>query len=256
MRGYLVARKTIQRPFYENLNPFPRFIDQYIYETGNPTLRPQFTRNYEANISFEDRPILAFGQNYVKDIFTSVVYQDKQNPLISYRTYDNLGKNKETYFRILGAIPPGKKYFFVIGTQYSFNQYEGQLDSKPYTFERGSWRFFTYQQLKIDDRSTLSLNGFMMVNGQQQFYELGNFGQLGMSINRQFIKKKLMVSAQLNDIFFTNNYTFSLNQGNINAIGNRKTDSRRFGINLRYNFGQKKKNEGFDMFNVEGADGK
>jgi iron complex outermembrane recepter protein len=256
LRGFLVARRTIQRPVYENLNPFPRFIDQYIYESGNPSLKPQFTNNYEANISFEDRPIFAFGRNYVNDIFTSVVYQDPKNPLISYRTYDNLGKNQETYFRILGAIPPGKKYFFVAGAQYSLNQYEGLLDNKPFTFERGSWRFFTYHQLKIDDRSTVSLNGFMLVNGQQQFYELGNFGQVGISFNRQFIHKKLMLSAQFNDLFFTNNYGFTLNQGNINAIGNRQSDTRRFGINLRYNFGQKKRNEGFDMFNAEGANEK
>ena len=192
----------------------------------------------------------------MKDIFTSVVYQDKSNPLVSFRTYDNLGTNQETYFRILGAIPPGGKYFFVAGTQYSFNQYSGILDNKPFTFERGSWRFFTYHQLKIDDRSTLSLNGFMLVNGQQQFYELGNFGQVGISINRQYFKKKLMASAQFNDLFFTNNYSFTLNQGNINALGNRKSDTRRFGINFRYSFGQKKRNETFDMFNVEGIEGK
>jgi iron complex outermembrane receptor protein len=256
LRGFLVARRTITRPVYENLNPFPRFVDQYIYESGNPALKPQFTTNYEANISFEDRPIFAFGRNYVKDIFTSVVYQDKSNPLVSYRTYDNLGKNQETYFRILGAIPPGGKYFFVAGTQYSFNQYSGILDNKPFTFERGSWRFFSYHQLKIDDRSTLSLNGFMLVNGQQQFYELGNFGQLGVSINRQYFKKKVMISAQFNDLFFTNNYTFTLNQGNINALGNRKSDTRRFGINFRYSFGQKKRNEGFDLFNTEGLEEK
>lgn len=256
MRGYLVARRTISRPVYEYLNPFPRFVDQYIYEAGNPSLKPQFTNNYEVNISFEERPIFAIGRNYVKDIFTAVVYQDKTNPLVSYRTYDNLGKNTETYFRMVGALPPGGKYFFVAGAMYMFNDYEGFLDNKPFTFQKGTWSFFTYHQLKLDSRSSIYLNGFIRTNGQMQFYELSNFGNLNLSINRQFLNKKLMVSAQMNDMFYTNPYSFTLNQGNINATGQRRTDSRRFGINIRYNFGQKKKNESFDMFNTEGMEPK
>jgi hypothetical protein len=100
------------------------------------------------------------------------------------------------------------------------------------------------------------VNGFYRTNGQQQFYELSNFGNLDLSINRQFFNKKLVVTAQMRDLFFSNNYSFTLDQGNINAKGFRRNDSRRFGINIRYNFGQKKKNEGFDMFNLEGMDSK
>ncbi len=69
LRGYLVYRRTITRPVYEQLNPFPKYIDQYLSEMGNPSLRPQFTQNYEANISVDERPILAVGVNDTKDIF-------------------------------------------------------------------------------------------------------------------------------------------------------------------------------------------
>ena len=65
LRGYLVYRKTISRPSYEFLNPFPRYIDPFLYESGNPSLRPQFTSNYEANISVDDKPIFAFGGRLV-----------------------------------------------------------------------------------------------------------------------------------------------------------------------------------------------
>jgi iron complex outermembrane receptor protein len=74
LRAYLIYRRTISRPAYEYLNPYPRIVDQYLYESGNPSLRPQFTRNYEANISFEERPIFAIGVNETNDIFTQVVY--------------------------------------------------------------------------------------------------------------------------------------------------------------------------------------
>ena len=50
LRAYLVFRRTISRPAYEYLNPFPRYVDPYLFETGNPSLRPQFTYNYEVNL--------------------------------------------------------------------------------------------------------------------------------------------------------------------------------------------------------------
>jgi hypothetical protein len=243
LRAFLVYRRTISRPAYENLNPSPRYIDPYLFESGNPSLRPQFTQNYEANISVDERPIIAFGVNDTRDIFNQVVYQADSNRSQAYRTYVNLGKNKETYFRALGALPPGGKYFFVAGVQYNHNFYQGSYENKPLQFKRGSWRIFTYHSLRLSSNTNLSLNGFVFIKGQIQFYELSTFGQLNMNMSQQFIKKKLTISAGVQDIFYTNNNEFVLTQGSINASGMRKNDSKRFGLNLRYNFGIRKKEE-------------
>ena len=243
LRAYLVYRRTINRPVYEQLNPFPRYIDQYLSETGNPALRPQFTTNYEANISVDERPILAVGVNDTKDIFTNVIYQSDTSQRQAYRTYDNLGKNKEWYLRGLGAIPPGKKYFIVIGGQYNHNFYQGLYENKPLSFKKGTWTFFTYQTLKLDKRSQLTLNGFIRLKGQQQFYELTSFGALNTSVNRKFLKDKLIVTLNMSDIFATNKNNFTIQQGSVSASGYRQADTRRFGINIRYNFGIRKKED-------------
>lgn len=252
MRAFLVYRKTISRPSYDYLNPFAKYIDPFLYEVGNPNLRPQFTTNYEANISVDDKPIFAYGINETKDIFTNVVYQSPTNNQVSYRTYDNLGKSRETYFRILGVIPPGKKFFAVLGTQYNRNDYNGFYEGKPIAFNKGTWTFFTFQSLKLDGLSTITLNGFWRLSGQQQFYELSDFGALNTSINRQFLKKKLVVTASYNDFLFTNKNNFTLRQGSQNAVGYRENDTRRWALSLRYNFGFKPKENKMDMLDVGG----
>ncbi len=254
VRAFLVYRKTISRPSYDYLNPFAKYIDPFLYEVGNPNLKPQFTSNYEANISVDDKPLFAYGINETKDIFTNVVYQSPTNKQISYRTYDNLGKSRETYFRLVGVIPPGKKFFAVIGTQYNRNEYLGYYEGKPITFNKGTWTIFTFQSFKIDGLSTITLNGFWRISGQQQFYELSDFGSLNTSLNRQFFKKKLIVTASYNDFLFTNNNHFVLRQGTQNAIGYRESDSRRWGLSLRYNFGFKPKENKMDM--LEGGENK
>jgi hypothetical protein len=83
----------------------------------------------------------------------------------------------------------------------------------------------------------------MFLKGQIQFYELSTFGQLNMHLSQQFLNKKLTVSLSAQDIFYTNRNEFVLTQGTINATGERVSDSKRFGLNLRYNFGIRKKEE-------------
>jgi hypothetical protein len=199
----------------------------------------------------DERPIIAAGINKTKDIFTTVVYQSDTSAVKTFRTTDNLGSNKEWYARALGAIPPGKKYFFVVGTQYNHNFYQGLYGGKPFSYKRGTWTFFTYHSLKLGKLSQFSMHGFMRLKGQQQFYELGSFGSLYASINRQFLKQKLIVTVSMADIFGTNKNDFTINQDVVNATGTRSADTRRFGINLRYNFGIRKKEENNNYLNID-----
>jgi hypothetical protein len=182
-----------------------------------------------------------------------VVYQADTSKAVTYRTYDNLGTNREFYFRALGAIPPGKRYFFVFGVQYNHNRYDGLYESKPLTFNRGSWTVFTYHSLRINKVTQINLNGYARFKGQLQFYELSSFGALNLSFNRQFLQKKLNLGISVSDLFFTNNNQFTLNQGSINALGFRQGDTRRLGISLRYNFGLRKKEEN-NFMNIESPD--
>lgn len=250
LRAFLVYRRSITRPTYEQLNPFPKYVDQFLSEVGNPTLKPQFTTNYEANISVNEWPVLAIGYNDTRDLFTNVYYQSESNQALAFRTFDNIGQNKEIYFRAIGAIPPGKRYFFVLGGQYNHNIYDGMYEGVPTLFRGNSFLMFTYQQLKLDKKSQLSLNGFWRFKGVLQFTELGSFGQINLNLNRRFFNDKLTVTVSVNDLFYTNNFDFAIRQASVSAEGYRASDSRRFGINLRYNFGFTKKEEDKNMFNM------
>ena len=240
--GNAIYRRSIKRPYYEILNPYPKYVDQYLFDVGNPSLRPQFTTNYELNVTFDDFPVLAFGINQTKDVFSNVTYQDDITK-ITYRTYDNLGKSKEFYSRVLAGIPPGGKYFFYVGAQYNYNEYEGFYENKPLDYKHGSWLFFMFQEYKASKTLTLNAQGFMRTKALQGFYELNTFGGLFLSANKSILKKKMNVILSVNDALQTNHVSFSLNQGNVSAKGSRVNDTRRLGITLRYNFGLSKPKE-------------
>jgi iron complex outermembrane recepter protein len=244
LRSFIIYRRTINRPGYHSLNPYVKFVDQFLYETGNPALKPQFTDNIELNISYENFPVFAIGRNYTTDIFSSVIYLDPENELTAVRTYDNLGKSTETYFRAMAGIPPGKRYFFAIGAQYNHNDFVGVYEDEAFEYSRGGWRFFTFHSLKLWRDAKLTLSGFMMTNGiYNNFYELNTFGTINLGITQTFFDKKLTITINARDLLRTMVTEFTYNQGNIYTTGDRYADNRRFGINIRYNFGIRKKEE-------------
>jgi hypothetical protein len=247
LTGNAIYRRSIRRPFYEALNPYPKYIDQYLFDVGNPSLRPQFTSNYEFNIMADQFPIFSIGINDMTDIFTNVTYQDDSTKIV-YRTYDNLGRNKEMYLRFVGGIPPGGKYFFYLGGQHNLSNYTGFYQGQPLSYKRGSWTFFMFHNYKPSSTFNISVNGYMRLKGLQNFYELKTFGQLNISLNKAILKKKMNIILSGNDIFRTNQYEFNIQQAGINAVGKRFNDTRKIGLTLRYNFGIKPKEEKTESF--------
>lgn len=247
--GNAIYRRSIKRPYYEILNPYPRYVDQYLFDVGNPQLKPQFTTNYEINVTFDNIPVLAVGINETKDIFSNVTYQDNATR-IAYRTYDNLGKNKEFYAKVIGGIPPGGKYFFYVGALYNYNRYTGFYEGLPLNYNRGSFTFFMFQEFKVNPKLTLNMQGFMRTKGLQNLYELNTFGGLYISANKSILNKKANIILSVNDLLRTNPVSFKLQQGTVNAEGERINDSRKIGLTFRYNFGIKPKTENKKMFDV------
>lgn len=247
LNGNIILRRSITRPYYEILNPYPKYVDQYLFDVGNPSLQPQFTNNYEFNVTADDFTIFSWGINKTQNIFSNVTYQD-DNTKIAYRTYDNLGINKEVYLRFVGGIPPGGKYFFYAGAQQNINTYNGRYQDSALNYKRSSWLFFMYHQVKLLPTLTMGVYGFMRTKGLQNFYELNNFGTLNVNFNKSIMKKTANLILAFNDVLYTNKTSFSLQQGNINATGTRMGDTRRVSLTFRYNFGIKPKEEKKEMF--------
>ena len=244
--GNLIYRRSITRPYYEALNPTARYADQYTFEVGNPNLQPQFTNNYELNITANEFPIFSVGVNAIENIFTNVTYQ-KDN--IVYRSFDNLGSNKEVYLRLVGGIPPGRKYFFYAGTQMNRINYDGLYSNEIFKYKRSSWNVFTYHNYKINPTLNISINAWMRLHGVNNFFETKNFGALNLSVNKTFNKNKFSINISGNDILRTNRVYFNIDVPKFVGNGLQYTDTRKFGIALKYSFGIKPKVEqgqGFD----------
>ena len=68
--------RRINRPNYQDLNPFIYFLDSLSYRKGNPFLLPQFTHNMELSHSYKRKFITTLNYNNTTDVISQIVKPD------------------------------------------------------------------------------------------------------------------------------------------------------------------------------------
>ena len=80
--------RRIDRPNYEDLNPFENKIDELTYQKGNAFLRPQYTNIIEFTHTFLSRYNTTLSYSHVSDYRTNIIDTTDRNHI--FRTVENL----------------------------------------------------------------------------------------------------------------------------------------------------------------------
>jgi len=59
--------RRIDRPYYQDLNPFYSPLDKFTYYVGNPFLRPAFTQSLDLSHTFKNKVTTTIGYSWIKD---------------------------------------------------------------------------------------------------------------------------------------------------------------------------------------------
>lgn len=82
--------RRINRPSYQDLNPFEFKIDELTYQRGNPFLQPQYTQSIQLTNSYNYRYNTTLGYSYTKDYFTQIIdTTESRRSFISQRNLAN-----------------------------------------------------------------------------------------------------------------------------------------------------------------------
>ena len=71
--------RRVNRPRYEDLNPFSYFLNENTFQTGNPTLQPSFSHRFNFNYSLKNSYFFDF---YYRDhgrLITTLSFQDNES---------------------------------------------------------------------------------------------------------------------------------------------------------------------------------
>ncbi|MBC7915897.1 MAG: TonB-dependent receptor, partial [Pyrinomonadaceae bacterium] len=233
--GFSYSRR-IDRPAYQDLNPFEFKLDEYTFQKGNTNLRPQYTTSFGITHSYKYKLNTRLNYSHVKDIFSQLI--DTAETSKSFISKQNLATQDIVSLNISYPFTYKKfSSFFNINSSYSV--YKADFgEGREVNLDVLSYNLYVQNSLKISKTWTAELSGFYTSPSiWQGTFESKAIGGLDLGAQKTIWKGKGTVKATFTDIFKTMRWSGTSNFAGqfMRASGN--WESQQFRINFSYRFG-------------------
>ncbi len=233
----LTYSRRIDRPSYQDLNPFENKLDELTYEKGNAFLRPQYTDNIELTHTFMGTINTSIGYSHVKDYATQVL--DTTNKNATYVQQQNLATEQIISFNIGSSLPIKKWWNGYANIWYNYLLFNGEFNNKIVSLHIPVYGAYLQQSFTLGKEYTAEMSGWF--NGPGVWGATGTTkaqGGLDIGVQKQLFKKKATVKLTATDVLGTANPWHILsNFGGLYLNGNGMWESRTIRLNFTYRFG-------------------
>jgi len=232
--------RRIDRPAYQQLNPFKYFVDPYNYMEGNPSLQPQLTNSFELGYTFKQLFTIALQYRHTMDAMTQITKQIDSTHTTFVTTenldsYDNYGINL--------SVPIKVTEWFQSSNDINVfrNRYKGESSAGFFDKHLTSYTINSSNSLSLPKGISAEINFWYnskMVWGT--WLVDPHFG-LSAGVSRSFMEDKIHVRINFNDIFHSEKINSQIKYQNIDATFKRVYDSQFFRVHVSYKFGKQKR---------------
>jgi len=232
--------RRIDRPQYDNLNPFVFHLDPYTYQKGNPYLKPQYTSNFELNYTYNKSINVSLGYSHTTDVISEIPGADPKTK-IGFVTTQNLQSQNSYNINVYAPYTITKWWegnVNVTGFYLGFksNGLEGG------NLDRGQAAY----QLRATETVT-PIPGFKFeFTGNYQsaltyalFYVKPQYSIDG-GVSHSFANKKANIKFSVSDIFRMRRNDVTSNYQDVDFDIRQQRDTRVARLTLTYNFGSNK----------------
>lgn len=232
--------RRIDRPQYDNLNPFVYNLDPYTYQKGNPYLKPQYTNNFELNYTYNKSITLSLGYSRTTDVISEIPGADPKTK-IGFVTSQNL-ETQINYSANLFA-----PYTITQWWSGNVNATAFYLGFKSNGLEGGNLdRGQTAYQLRANETFT-PIKGYRFeLTGNYQsaltyalFYVKPQYS-VDAGVSHSFLNKKANLKLSVSDIFNTRRNDVTSNYQSVDFDIRQKRETRIARLTFTYNFGSTK----------------
>jgi len=150
--------RKINRPNYQNLNPFIFYLDQYTYNVGNPNLKPEYANNMELSYLLKQKISFAINYSHTDDVISQVLLQNGETNAM-YQTVTNLAAADVLSFTLNFPLNVGKWWNINTNLLSFYKQLQApdlngaNLDSKAWTGQFNTQNNFTISDAFSADAS-------------------------------------------------------------------------------------------------------
>ncbi len=205
------AGRRIDRPNYQDMNPFTYPMDQFTLYTGNPYLRPMFSYNTEFAYTFKNKVTTSLNYYLQKDVINETIRQDGS---IFYSRPGNLGEQHSFGISMNVYTQFKKKYSFQCYTELMNNIVKSELNGRQLD-NRGAYWYVGPTVSRMGDKGWgFEVGGFYqtrVVSGQFKTIAVGGMRVAG---SKKFWNNNATLRLVCDDIFHSN-----LPGGDIRGLG-------------------------------------
>ncbi|MBS1495832.1 MAG: TonB-dependent receptor [Bacteroidetes bacterium] len=230
----LTYSRRIDRPDYQDLNPFENKLDELTYEKGNAFLRPQYTNSVELSHTFKSKLTTTLGYSYVKDYATQVT------DTVGNATYvqqQNIATQKIYSANISSPLNITKWWTGYANIWYNFQQLNGTYNNVVVNVNASSYGAYMQQSFLLGKNYKAELSGWFNGPGLESVWKHEAMGGLDAGIQKQFMKNKATVKLAVTDIFRTTKFKAYSNLGNTVLNINQQNENQTVRISFNYRFG-------------------
>lgn len=231
--------RRIERPDYEDLNPFITFLDKYTFEQGNPNLSPQFAHNVELSHTYNGFLTTTLNYNRTTDIIEDVL---EQNPDVNetFVKKSNIASRQQFGISVNAGGQIKKWWMANLWTNLYNNHYKGMVNGDQISIGATTLQLNLTNQFKFGKGWSAELSGFYTSPLTEGVFQIRAFGQVGAGITKQVMKGKGTFRLSGRDIFLNQKINGTSRFSNIDAAFQQRRDSRQVALGFTYRFSKGK----------------
>ncbi len=235
----LSLSRRIERPGYQDLNPYKFFVDPSTFKEGNPYLLPALTYAAELSYTYKQRLITTLSYSVTNNVITEVIKPDTSNNRVTIQTNDNL--TAMHYIGISGAytLPLLKWWTNITNINAYYARYEGNLSNTTLNAGKPTFDVNSTNKITLPKDWSAELSVFYQASQLYGFLNLTPVSMFNVGIQKNLLDRRLTIRAGANDIFWHGNAGGSSNYTNYSEVFTAVHDTRRLVAAVTYRFGDK-----------------
>ena len=230
--------RRIDRPAYQDLNPFEFKLDEYTYMKGNTELRPQYTNIVSVSHTYKYKLTTKLSYSHVKDMFTQLV--DTAEKSKSFMTKKNLADQDVVSLNISYPFMY-KSYSAFVNFNGNYSKYHADFGGGDRVVDLEVFAFNIYMQhaLKIGKKGwSAEVSGWY--NSPSVWagtFESESLWSMDAGVQKSIFKGKGNLKVAVSDVFYTIRWKGESNFSGQKVIASGYGDSRQLRTSLTWKFG-------------------
>lgn len=244
--SFSVGRR-IDRPAYQQLNPFVSIMDRYMRMAGNPYLQPQISNNLELAYSLGGKFTTTINYGIIDHMINETMTQIDS---LIVRSIGNIGTRYNYGISQSATFSIGKNYNMILFANLFNNVYDGLINGNSLKASQTTFTLNFNNQFSLGSGLNAELSGTYSTKSRNEGQAISlSFGTISGGISKQILNNKGSLKFAFRDLLHTQIPKEIQNFQNVRSKLERNMDTQVFSIAFVYRFGiqqKPKSNQGTD----------